>query len=74
MFILVLLLIQIRPDMPISSFISETEPLVAPLAGFFENVFVMAEDDRVRVNRLNLLARIALLPKGILDLRELPGF
>ncbi|CAM6088673.1 unnamed protein product [Calypogeia fissa] len=34
----------------------------------------MAEDERVRNNRLALLTTIANLPKGIADLSVLPGF
>ncbi|MCS7287045.1 MAG: glycine--tRNA ligase subunit beta [Anaerolineae bacterium] len=43
-------------------------PLVEPIDKFFYEVFVMVEDREIRENRLALLQRIALLPKGIADL------
>lgn len=43
-------------------------PLVEPIDRFFYEVFVMVEEKEVRENRLALLQRIALLPKGIADL------
>ncbi len=45
-------------------------PLVEPIDKFFYDVFVMVEDKEVRENRLALLQRIALLPKGIADLSK----
>jgi glycyl-tRNA synthetase len=41
---------------------------------FFDAVLVMAEDERVRANRLGLLQRIAALPQGAADLSLLEGF
>jgi glycyl-tRNA synthetase len=41
---------------------------------FFEEVLVMAEDEKVRNNRLGLLQRIANLTKGVVDLSCLEGF
>ncbi|CAM6125405.1 unnamed protein product [Calypogeia fissa] len=55
-------------------FVEASQSLVDPLEAFFTNVFVMAEDERVRNNRLALLTTIANLPKGIADLSVLPGF
>jgi len=37
-------------------------------------VFVMCDDAAVRQSRLALLRDVAALPRGILDLAELPGF
>lgn len=34
----------------------------------------MCEDEGVRANRLAMLGDLAALPKGILDLAQLPGF
>jgi len=48
--------------------------LIQPLEDFFNSVFVMAEDERVRNNRLTLLRKVESLPKGIADLSVLPGF
>ncbi|KAL2609569.1 hypothetical protein R1flu_028142 [Riccia fluitans] len=55
-------------------FVDASLNLVDPLEKFFDKVFVMAEDDRLRKNRLALLNSIATLPKGIADLSILPGF
>ena len=41
---------------------------------FFDEVLVMAEDARLRSNRLGLLQRIAALAKGVADLSCLEGF
>jgi glycyl-tRNA synthetase beta subunit len=41
---------------------------------FFEEVLVMAEDEKVRNNRLGLLQRIANLTTGVVDLSFLEGF
>ena len=48
--------------------------LEEPVTRFFDNVFVMAEDERVRRNRLALLQKLAAFTDGIVDLQELPGF
>ncbi|WOK97149.1 glycine--tRNA ligase, chloroplastic/mitochondrial 2 isoform X1 [Canna indica] len=48
--------------------------LLQPLEDFFDNVFVMVEDETIKNNRLAILKRIADLPKGIADLSVLPGF
>jgi len=50
------------------------EPMEGPLEAFFTSVFVMAEEPELRANRLALAARVAALPKGVLDLTQLPGF
>lgn len=47
--------------------------LVSKIDAFFDNVFVMADDERLKQNRLRLLNAIASLPCGILDFTELPG-
>lgn len=48
--------------------------LEEPITNFFDEVFVMAEDQKIRDNRLALLQTIANVTKGIIDLTELPGF
>jgi len=45
--------------------------LVAPLATFFDEIFVMDEDEQVRAARLGLLATVRDLGDGILDWAEL---
>ncbi|KAJ4849471.1 hypothetical protein Tsubulata_021166 [Turnera subulata] len=49
---------------------------ILPLEDFFNNVFVMEEDERIRNNRVALLKKIAGpdLPRGVADLTVLPGF
>ncbi|RWR78792.1 glycine--tRNA ligase, chloroplastic/mitochondrial 2 isoform X1 [Cinnamomum micranthum f. kanehirae] len=64
----------IHPGVEVDDFVHESSQLIQPLEDFFNNVFVMVEDERVRKNRLTLLQKIADLPKGIADLSVLPGF
>lgn len=65
---------QIKPDMSVAEFLQAAEALVDPLDAYFENVFVMCEDEGRRRGRLALMRDIAALPRGVLDLSELPGF
>ena len=61
-----------RPD--VDMLVMALRDLVDPIARFFDEVLVMAEDPEVRANRLALLQQIAALPKGIADLSRLEGF
>ncbi|CAM0912319.1 unnamed protein product [Alopecurus aequalis] len=65
---------QIHPGVDIKTFADASLLLIQPLEDFFNNVFVMAEDEKIRNNRLALLRKIAGLTKGIADLSILPGF
>ncbi|KAL3516847.1 hypothetical protein ACH5RR_023749 [Cinchona calisaya] len=65
---------KIHPGMEVDDFVETSNELLQPLEDFFNNVFVMVEDERIRNNRLSLLQKIADLPKGIVDLSVLPGF
>ncbi|XP_030463262.1 glycine--tRNA ligase, chloroplastic/mitochondrial 2 [Syzygium oleosum] len=65
---------QINPAIEVDTFVEVSAKLVQPLEDFFNNVFVMVEDDRIRNNRLRLLKEISDLPRGIADLSALPGF
>ncbi|GER49379.1 glycine--tRNA ligase beta subunit [Striga asiatica] len=65
---------KIHPDMEVDDFVEASFDLVQPLEDFFNNVFVMVEDERIRNNRLALLQKISNLPSGIVDLSILPGF
>jgi glycyl-tRNA synthetase len=49
-------------------------PLAQPIDKFFDQVFVMVEEQTVRENRLALLQCIAALPKGIVDLTKVLGY
>lgn len=53
---------------------SRSPSQVAPINAYFEKVFVMAEDEKVRNNRLAFLRDLAALPRGVVDLSQLPGF
>ncbi|XP_031397010.1 glycine--tRNA ligase, chloroplastic/mitochondrial 2 isoform X1 [Punica granatum] len=65
---------QISADVEVDTFFDSSAQLVQPLEDFFNNVFVMVENTKIRENRLALLKQIADLPKGIADLSVLPGF
>ncbi|XP_062233860.1 glycine--tRNA ligase, chloroplastic/mitochondrial 2 isoform X2 [Phragmites australis] len=65
---------KIHPGVDIKTFANVSLLLIQPLEDFFNNVFVMAEDEKIRNNRLALLRKIESLPKGIADLSVLPGF
>ncbi|KAH9626228.1 hypothetical protein KSS87_000107, partial [Heliosperma pusillum] len=64
---------KVHHGIEIDDFVQASSELVQPLANFFDNVFVMVEDEQIRKNRLALLQKIADLPKGIADLSALPG-
>ncbi|KAK6162665.1 hypothetical protein DH2020_002506 [Rehmannia glutinosa] len=63
---------KIHPDMEVDDFVEASIHLLQPLEDFFNHVFVMVEDERIRKNRLALLRKISDLPKGIADLSILP--
>ncbi|KAK8615069.1 hypothetical protein V6N13_068855 [Hibiscus sabdariffa] len=65
---------KIHPGIEVDDFIEISSELVQPLEDFFNEVFVMVEDERIRNNRLCLLKKIADLPKGVADLSVLTGF
>ncbi|KAJ4727275.1 Glycine--tRNA ligase, chloroplastic/mitochondrial 2 [Melia azedarach] len=65
---------KIHPGTGVDDFIEISSQLLQPLEDFFNHVFVMVEEERIRKNRLALLKKIADLPKGIADLSLLPGF
>jgi glycyl-tRNA synthetase len=48
--------------------------MIPPINRFFDQVLVMAEDERLRRNRLGLLQRIAALAEGVADMSRLEGF
>ncbi|HEX9027648.1 MAG TPA: DALR anticodon-binding domain-containing protein, partial [Anaerolineales bacterium] len=49
-------------------------PMIPVINRFFDEILVMAEDSRLRENRLGLLQRIAALAAGAADLSKLEGF
>jgi glycyl-tRNA synthetase len=48
--------------------------LIPSINAFFDKVLVMAEDEKIRQNRLALVGQIASLSEGIADLSKLEGF
>jgi glycyl-tRNA synthetase len=58
----------------VDDFLSVFTPLIPAIDRFFDNVLVMAEDDRLRVNRLGLLQKVAALADGVADMSKLEGF
>ena len=48
--------------------------LIPSINAFFDKVMVMAEDEKVKQNRLALVAQVANLSHGIADLSKLEGF
>jgi glycyl-tRNA synthetase beta subunit len=63
-----------RAEGAVDDFLNAFLPLIPAVNRFFEAVLVMAEDDRLRYNRLGLLQRIAALRHGSADLSKLEGF
>jgi glycyl-tRNA synthetase len=65
-----------KPRSPGSAddFLSAFLPMIPAINHFFDAVLVMAEDKRLRLNRLGLLQRIAALADGVADMSRLEGF
>jgi glycyl-tRNA synthetase len=61
-----------NPTLP--ALIDSLRGMVPAINQFFDDILVMAEDEKTRKNRLALLQRIASLPEGMADLSELEGF
>ncbi len=58
----------------VDDFLTAFLPLIPPINRFFDDVLVMAEDIRLRNNRLGLLQRIVALADGVADFSKLEGF
>ena len=58
----------------VDDFLNAFLPMIPAINAFFDKVLVMAEDDRLRQNRLGLLQRIAVLAAGVADMARLEGF
>ncbi|KAM7512185.1 hypothetical protein LguiB_011060 [Lonicera macranthoides] len=65
---------KLHPGIDVDEFVEASSQLVQPLEDFFNEVFVMVEEEKIRNNRLALLKKIADLPRGIVDFSVLPGF
>jgi glycyl-tRNA synthetase len=64
----------LRPPSSIDESLSIVEKLIPSINAFFDKVMVMADDPKVKQNRLALVGVIANLSKGIADLSKLEGF
>lgn len=58
----------------VDDLIKAFQPIIPAVNQFFDEVLVMAENEKVRSNRLGILQRIAALAKGIADFSYLEGF
>jgi len=58
----------------VNDFLEIVTKLIPSITAFFDKVLVMAEDAKVKENRLGLLQKIASLANGIADLSKLEGF
>ncbi len=63
-----------HPPSTVNEFLEIIVKLIPSINTFFDKVLVMAEDKKVKENRLGLLQRIAGLSTGIADLSRLEGF
>jgi glycyl-tRNA synthetase len=61
-------------DRSVDEVMGALRQLIQPIHAFFEKVLVMAEDERVRRNRLALVYAVAALPDGVVDLSQVMGF
>ena len=58
----------------IDDFLNIVVQLIPSINAFFDKVLVMAEEEKVRQNRLALVGQIARLSDGLADLSKLEGF
>jgi glycyl-tRNA synthetase len=58
----------------VNEFLTTVAVLIPSITAFFDKVLVMAEDEKVKQNRLALVGQIASLSKGMADLSKLEGF
>jgi glycyl-tRNA synthetase len=58
----------------VNEFLTSVSVLIPAITAFFDKVMVMAEDEKVRQNRLALVGRVAEMSKGVADLSKLEGF
>ena len=65
---------KVSSSMSFKEFLRTSEQILQPVNEYFDNVFVMCEDEKVQNNRLALLRDVAKLSKGIIDFTQLQGF
>ncbi|GAB4545856.1 MAG: glycine--tRNA ligase [Anaerolineales bacterium] len=64
----------IRPLSTVNDLLETIAALIPSITAFFDKVMVMAEDEKVKQNRLALVGQISNLSRGIADLSKLEGF
>jgi glycyl-tRNA synthetase beta chain len=65
--------IQSQPS-SVNELLETIQKLIPSINNFFDKVMVMAEDKKIKENRLALVGQIANLSHGIADLSKLEGF
>jgi glycyl-tRNA synthetase len=65
--------VKVRP-VSVDELLNVVVKLIPAINAFFDKVLVMAEDEKIRQNRLALVGQIANLSDGIADLSKLEGF
>jgi len=58
----------------IDELLNAVAALIPAINAFFDKVMVMAEDEKIKQNRLALVGQVSNLSKGIADLSKLEGF
>jgi glycyl-tRNA synthetase len=58
----------------VDEFLNIVVKLIPSINAFFDKVLVMADDEKIKQNRLALVGQIAGLSRGIADLSKLEGF
>jgi glycyl-tRNA synthetase len=58
----------------VDDFLTSFLPMIPAVNAFFDRVLVMAEEPKLRENRLGLLQRVVRLAEGAADLSRLEGF
>ena len=58
----------------VDEFLNIVVELIPSINAFFDKVLVMAEDEKIKQNRLALVGQVANLSDGIADLSKLEGF
>ncbi len=63
-----------RSSSSVDDFLKAFLPMMPAVNKFFDDVLVMAEDEKLRANRLGLVQRVAALAAGVADMSRLEGF
>jgi glycyl-tRNA synthetase len=64
----------VRRPSSVDEFLNIVVKLISSINAFFDKVLVMAEDEKIKENRLALVGQVANLSEGIADLSKLEGF